>query len=120
MEKLTLKNITIVILSVSLLLIFYLTQNKKIRYNDKQIEKLHNANDSIININKRLNDENKKLVKSVEYNKELLIENENKITKAEKKIDSLLNEKSKIYISVYRMSASDVSRSFTDYLNERK
>jgi len=120
MEKLTLKNIVIIILSIALLLSFYLAQNKRLNYNEKEIKELHNANDSISKINERLTNMNTILKTRIKNNKILLEENKIKIIESEKKIDNLIHEKNKIYNSVYRMSASDVSKSFTNYLNERK
>lgn len=120
MKKLGLKNIVIIILGLALLLSFYFGNKSKIDYKKTEIKKLHDSNDSLIKINVNLIKMNNALNDKVEKNKVLLEENKKELINSERKIDSLTHEKNKIYNTVYRMSANDVSNSFTNYLNKRE
>jgi hypothetical protein len=119
MRKLDLKSIVIIILGIALIISFFFGQKSNVDYKKKEIEALHKANDSLSNVNIRLTNMNTILKSRVNRYKIVIEENKTKITESELKIYKLTYEKNKIYNSVHRMSANDVSRSFTNYLNKR-
>ena len=119
MKNLDIKSWFIVILGLLLCVSIWIGQKNNIDSKKEAIDLLNksnktleNSNDSLMKLNETLDEE---IVK-----KTVLIDiNNDKIVEIQTKIDSLKYEKNKITIGVRNMSANDISRSFSNYLDKR-
>ncbi len=110
------KSIIITLLSI---LLVTLMIGKPNVINDKQIQGLHDSNDSLVIENDSLHKLINGLNVKIDTTEKLLDINEKLLYESEIKIKKLKDENNKINIRIRNMSSNDVSNAFTDYLNKR-
>jgi peptidoglycan hydrolase CwlO-like protein len=119
-KNLDIKNVAIIILTI--LLVFFIlfkkspqgeTNEDEIKRLQKENKELVNSNDSLKQANVRLDIKLDSIHKQVEKNKKLLEETQSQLDKLNKRRNETAN-------NVYRLSASGVANSLTDYLERTK
>ena len=110
------KSIIIILLSILLLALLIGKPNV---IDDKQIQGLHDSNDSLMTINDSLHKLIHGLNVKIDTTEMLVNINQKLLEESEIKIKKLKDENSKINIRIRNMSSNDVSNAFTDYLNKR-
>ena len=109
---------SIIIILLSLLLLALLIGNPNV-IDDKQIQGLHDSNDSLMTINDSLHKLIHGLNVKIDTTEMLVNINQKLLEESEIKIKKLKDENSKINIRIRNMSSNDVSDAFTNYLNKR-
>jgi cell division protein FtsB len=110
------KSIIIILLSILLLALLIGKPNV---IDDKQIQGLHDSNDSLMTINDSLHKLIHGLNVKIDTTEMLVNINQKLLEESEIKIKKLKDENSKINIRIRNMSSNDVSDAFTNYLNKR-
>lgn len=119
LKNLDIKSWFILILGLLLCVSVWIGQKNHIDGKQEAIDLLHESNKTLAASNDSLNKLNGTLDKQIADKLAIIEINNGKIIETQTKIDSLKNEKNKIAISVRHMSANDISRSFSNYLDKR-
>ena len=120
LKKLDIKTVFIIILSLGLIISFFLGQKNKISYRKDEIKELHAKNDKLLGKNDSLFILNDKLEKKIAKINLLLEANNKEITEKESQIQLLKKRKNEIPNHVNVLSANGVASSLTKYIERTK
>jgi regulator of replication initiation timing len=120
LKKLDIKTVFIIILSLGLIISFFLGQKNKISYRKDEIKELHAKNDKLLGKNDSLFILNDKLEKKIAKINLLIEANNKEITEKESQIQLLKKRKNEIPNHVNVLSANGVASSLTKYIERTK
>jgi hypothetical protein len=120
LKKLDIKTVFIIILSLGLIISFFLGQKNKINYRKDEIKELHAKNDKLLGKNDSLFILNDKLEKKIAKINLLIEANNKEITEKESQIQLLKKRKNEIPNHVNVLSANGVASSLTKYIERTK
>jgi regulator of replication initiation timing len=120
LKKLDIKTVFIIILSLGLIISFFLGQKNKINYRKDEIKELHAKNDKLLGKNDSLFILNDKLEKKIAKINLLIEANNKEIAEKESQIQLLKKRKNEIPNHVNVLSANGVASSLTKYIERTK
>ena len=113
---------TITILILTLILVFFILFKGTPESNDyeDEIEKLQKENKELLKNNDSLKQNNIELDLKIDSINKVVVKNERLIEKTQSELDKLNKKRNETTNNVYRLSASGVANSLTDYLERTK
>jgi predicted nuclease with TOPRIM domain len=119
MKKLDIKSITIIILSIALIITYFMGDNTVINNYQEQIEKSRKENQELVSKNDSLKTEKVKLDEKFAKLECKIKENDLKISKTQSQLEKLNKRRNEVPTYVNGLSVNDVADAFTEYLENQ-
>jgi peptidoglycan hydrolase CwlO-like protein len=120
LKKLDIKTVFIIILSVGLIISFFVGQKSSIDYKQDEIKKLHVQNDILLKRNDSLDNANKALDKEIETINKKIDENKVELAKTQTQLQNLNKKKDETPNYINHLSANSVASELSKYIDKKK